>query len=64
MRKNSLYDLLLMAILPAGCSRSTIKHQSAYPEPPHLQKINKEMTIHGATAKYHWFMPSCLIRLG
>ena len=56
MRKNSLYLLLLTAILLAGCSRSNIKLQSDYPEPPHPQKIDKMMTIHGSTRidPYYW----------
>jgi oligopeptidase B len=56
MRKNSLYSLLLLPILLAGCSSNTIKHQSDYPEPPHARKINKVMVVHGdsRTDPYYW----------
>lgn len=56
MKKYSLYPWLLLAILIAGCDRSSVKYQSDYPEPPHPQKINKEMTIHGDTRvdPYYW----------
>lgn len=56
MRKNSLYPLLLSAILLTGCSLNHVKHQSAYPDPPHPPKIDRELTIHGQTRidSYYW----------
>ena len=56
MRKYSLYSLFLMAILVAGCGVNSVKHQSDFPEPPHPQKISKDLTIHGVTRTdpYYW----------
>jgi len=56
MKKISLYVILVAATLLAGCSRSTIKLQSDFPEPPHPKKIEKMMTVHGDTRvdPYYW----------
>jgi oligopeptidase B len=56
MKKINSHLLFLLAILFAGCTSSPVKHQSKYPEPPHPQKISKELTIHGSTRvdPYYW----------
>lgn len=56
MKKYSLHSSLLISIMLAGCTGNSVKHQSGYPEPPHPQKINKELTIHGDTRldPYYW----------
>ena len=56
MRKCRLYSSFLMAILIAGCGVNSVKHQSDFPEPPHPQKISKDLTIHGNTRidPYYW----------
>ncbi len=56
MRKYSLYSSFVLAILVAGCSGNSVKHKSDFPEPPHAQKISKDLTIHGNTRSdpYYW----------
>ncbi len=56
MKKNSLYPAIVIALLLAGCSHNSVKQQSDFPEPPHPQKINKELNMHGDTRTdpYYW----------
>jgi oligopeptidase B len=46
----------LAAVLFAGCQPHAGKLQSEYPAPPHPEKINQELTIHGQTRidPYYW----------
>ena len=51
-----MYSSFVLAILVAGCSGNSVKHKSDFPEPPHAQKISKDLTIHGNTRSdpYYW----------
>jgi oligopeptidase B len=56
MRNYTVFPLLMLSLLLSGCSDSQIRRQSAFPEPPRAEKINRELTIHGDTRvdPYYW----------
>jgi oligopeptidase B len=56
MKTNSFFASLLLIPILGACGGTSVKHQSSFPEPPHPQKIEKQLTTHGHTRTdpYYW----------